>query len=134
MVQDRSGSSARRRPLCVVIAWVARTTTNYWKQKHIQPRLLVNVAAVIKAETHISLFTPSFPGKNPLQSIFPSIVRFKVPFVSWSLGSLSCSQTRIHSCFCTFSGFSWTFWRTTFNVVRKFPRNRTRNVSANINT
>lgn len=38
------------------------------------------------------------------------------------------------SFFCTFSWFFWIFWWTTFNVVRKFPRNRTRNVNASINT
>lgn len=38
------------------------------------------------------------------------------------------------SVFCTLSLFFWIFWCTTFNVVRKFPRNRTRNVSASIKT
>lgn len=38
------------------------------------------------------------------------------------------------SFFCTLSWFFWIFWWTTFTVVRKFPRNRTRNVSASINT
>lgn len=38
------------------------------------------------------------------------------------------------SVFWTFSGFFWTFWWTTFTVVRKFPRNRTRNVRASMNT
>lgn len=38
------------------------------------------------------------------------------------------------SVFCTFSLFFWIFWCTTFNVVRKFPRNKTRNVSASIKT
>lgn len=38
------------------------------------------------------------------------------------------------SLFCTFSWFFWIFWWTTFTVVRKFPKNRTRNVSASMNT
>lgn len=38
------------------------------------------------------------------------------------------------SFFCSFSWFFWNFWWTTFKVVREFPRNRTRNVSASMNT
>lgn len=40
----------------------------------------------------------------------------------------------LQSFFCTFSWFFWNFWWTTFKVVRKFPRNRTRNVSASMKT
>lgn len=49
-------------------------------------------------------------------------------------GSEMLHQSYSQSLFCTFSGFFWIFWLTTFNVVRKFPRKRTRNVSASMNT
>lgn len=50
------------------------------------------------------------------------------------LKNLKCLWVDSQSFFCTFSWFFWTFWWTTFTVVRKFPRNKTRNVSASINT
>lgn len=40
----------------------------------------------------------------------------------------------LQSFFCTFSWFFWNFWWTTFKVVRKFPRNKTRNVRASMKT
>lgn len=40
----------------------------------------------------------------------------------------------VQSFFCIFSWFFWNFWWTTFKVVRKFPRNKTRNVSASMKT
>lgn len=77
------------------------------------------------------------PGTIGSWSVYQAIVR-----VAEKL--LACCKKSEASCFlffflsqsffCTFSWFFWIFWWTTFNVVRKFPRNRTRNVNASMNT
>lgn len=69
-------------------------------------------------------------------SVYQAIVRVAEKLLAW------CKKSEAsyffgggsQSFFCTFSWFFWIFWWTTFNVVRKFPRNRTRNVNASINT
>ncbi len=63
-------------------------------------------------------------------------VHFKVQFCEFLTGHAAYEifQLPSHQLFLTFSLFFWNFWWTTFKVVRKFPKNRTKNVKANMNT
>lgn len=89
MVQDRSGSSARRKLLCVVIACVARTLTGYRKQKHTQPRLLVNVAAVITVRDTLVSLLCLFLAQTLCRPSFHRLCVSKCPFAYWLLATWS---------------------------------------------
>lgn len=87
-----------------------------------------------ETSTSISTLSKQLVGRDSYKR--NSFVRFEIEFCEFLTGHevYEIFQLASHQLFLTFSLFFWSFWWTTFKVVRKFPKNRTRNVKANMNT
>lgn len=135
-VQDKATNcpSIRWTPHCVVgLTAQQHRRRVIRKQKPVGQILWLDAAAVIKAWEKQPFKLRLLPARSTAVSLSSDCARcFKI---TGRLKNLRCLAVFLsQSFFCTFSVFVWIFWWTTFNVVRKFPRNRTRNVRASINT